>query len=100
MDATNVDDVRARFEKATASARFPLRGLVTCAGVSGDGPSLDFPVERMNQIMNINVSGTFVCAQAAARIFQKQNVPGSIILIASMSGHGSNKVCLSSLIYD
>lgn len=93
VDVTSVEDVRARFDQATANARFPLRGLVTCAGISGGGPSLDFSVDEMKRIMDINVMGTFVCAQAAAREFQKHNVPGSIVLIASMSGHGSNKVC-------
>jgi NAD(P)-dependent dehydrogenase (short-subunit alcohol dehydrogenase family) len=67
---------------ATPKTRYPLRGLVTCAGISGVGPTVDF-----------SIVGTFICAQAAARELVKRNVTGSMVLVASMSAHGSNKVC-------
>lgn len=72
--------------------RFPFRGLVACAGISGDAPSIDFPINTARSIMDINVIGTLICAQAAAREIQRQGSAGSIVLIASMSAHGSNKV--------
>jgi NAD(P)-dependent dehydrogenase (short-subunit alcohol dehydrogenase family) len=36
--------------------------------------------------------GTFICAQAAAKEMIKRNVTGSMVFVASMSAHGSNKV--------
>jgi NAD(P)-dependent dehydrogenase (short-subunit alcohol dehydrogenase family) len=41
--------------------------------------------------MEINVTGTFLCARSAAKIMQDQMVPGSIVMVASMSGHNVNK---------
>jgi len=91
-DVTNADAVGAMFETAMGKTRYPLHGLVTCAGISGGGPTVDFPVDRVRRIMEINVMGTFVCAQAAAREMVKQNVTGSMVFVASMSAHVSNKV--------
>lgn len=75
-----------------ASARHPLRGLVTCAGVTAVGKSIDFSMEHAQDIININTIGTFVCAQAAARIVLKQKVGANFVFIASMSGYIVNKV--------
>lgn len=73
-------------------ARYPLRGLVACAGISDGGSSLDFPMERTKRLLDVNVAGTFACVQAAANIMQRSpDVSASIVLIASMSGHVSNK---------
>lgn len=93
-DVTNVDDIRMTLEKATSKTRYPLRGLVTCAGICGGGPAVDFSIDKIRRILDVNFVGTFVCAQAAAKEMIKQNVTGSMVLIASMSAHGSNKVCL------
>jgi NAD(P)-dependent dehydrogenase (short-subunit alcohol dehydrogenase family) len=91
-DITNVDDIRTLFETATARTRYPLRGLVTCAGISGGGPAVDFSIDQVRRILDVNLVGTFVCAQAAAREMIKHNVTGSMVFVASMSAHGSNKV--------
>ena len=42
--------------------------------------------------MEVNVNGVLFAAQGAGRMMVKYNVPGSIILIASMSGSIANKV--------
>jgi NAD(P)-dependent dehydrogenase (short-subunit alcohol dehydrogenase family) len=44
------------------------------------------------QVMDINTSGVLFTAQAAGRQMVKYKIPGSIILIASMSGSITNKV--------
>lgn len=75
------------------NARYPLRGLVACAGISDGGPSVDFPLDRVKRLLDVNVAGTFACAQAVGKIMSKMpDVSGSVVLIASMSGHGSNLV--------
>lgn len=66
--------------------------LLTFAGISGKGPAVETSINSVNRIMDINFIGTFICAQEAAREFQRRGVPGSMVLIASMSAHGSNKV--------
>jgi hypothetical protein len=40
-----------------------------------------------------SVIGTFIPAKYCARIFKEQNTPGSIVMIASMSGQIANRVC-------
>lgn len=91
-DVTNEESVGAAFTQATSASRYPLRGLVTCAGISGRHPAVKYPVEEFRRIMDINVTGTFLCARAAAKIMQEQNVSGSIVMFASMSGTNVNKV--------
>ena len=91
-DITNVDEIRKVFETAMSNARYPLRGLVTCAGISGGGPAVDFSIDEVRRLLDINLVGTFVCAQTAAREMIKHDVTGSMVFVASMSAHGSNKV--------
>lgn len=90
-DITKPDEVDAVFEKSLSLARFPLRGLVACAAVSGGGWSIDFPLDQARRIIDVNLLGAFACCQAAGRVFQKQACSGSVVLVASMSGYGSNK---------
>lgn len=91
-DVTNEDDVAATFAKAEASIRYPLRGVVLCAGISGRCPAVEYSVSAFRKIMDVNVTGSFLCATAAARIMQRQGVSGSIVMFASMSGTNVNKV--------
>ena len=44
------------------------------------------------KIMSVNVNGVLYTAQAAGRHMEKFGTPGSIILIASMSGSITNRV--------
>ncbi|OJD29612.1 short chain dehydrogenase reductase family [Diplodia corticola] len=90
-DVSSEEDLRRAFKQALSLTRFPLQGLVTCAGISGKGPATEWPIDSLKRIMDINFTGTFMCAQEAAREFQRKGVPGSMVLIASMSAHGSNK---------
>lgn len=80
------------FNTAEQAARFPIKGLVTLAGISGRSPAAEYEVAAFRKIMEVNVTGTFLCAQAAARIMHRQLVGGSIVMFASMSGTNVNKV--------
>jgi NAD(P)-dependent dehydrogenase (short-subunit alcohol dehydrogenase family) len=59
--------------------------LVNNAGVSVNLPAEEEPVEDFNRVMEINVTGTFLCAQRCGRIMLDAG-RGSIINIASMLG--------------
>lgn len=74
------------------SARFPLRGLVNCAGIGWLGDSIDFPVKEARQIIDINLVGTLVVAQTAARLVRERGLSASFVFIASMSGYVVNMV--------
>ncbi|PYH90155.1 NAD(P)-binding protein, partial [Aspergillus ellipticus CBS 707.79] len=69
----------------------PLRGAITCAGIQQMVPALEYPVEMWRRMLDVNVIGTFIPAKHCARIFKEQGLPGSIVMIASMSGQIANR---------
>lgn len=93
-DITNADATRLVFSNAVSRARFPLRGLVACAGICTVGPSATFPISEWKRIVDVNLLGVFVSAQAAANIISQQDLDleASMVFIASMSGYVVNKV--------
>lgn len=59
--------------------------LVANAGILKAHDVLDFPVDEWRAVIEVNLIGYFVCAQAAARVMVEQK-RGSIIQINSKSG--------------
>jgi 3-oxoacyl-[acyl-carrier protein] reductase len=59
--------------------------LVNNAGIAKTFPFVDFPLDNWNATMNINVTGTLLCSQHAARMMLKHKW-GRIINIASVAG--------------
>ena len=59
--------------------------LVNCAGIAKVFPFLEFPLDNFVATMNVNVTGTLLCAQAAARLMQRRRW-GRIVNIASVAG--------------
>ncbi|KZF25857.1 oxidoreductase [Xylona heveae TC161] len=64
--------------------------LVNFVGVVGCMESLEMPASQWRKIIDINTTGTFICAQAAARQMVKQGKGGSITFVASISAHRVN----------
>ena len=59
--------------------------LVNCAGIAQVAPFLDFPLDNFLATMAVNVTGTFLCCQAAARLMRQMSW-GRIVNIASVAG--------------
>lgn len=59
--------------------------LVNSAGISQHQKAVDLPVEAWDQVMNVNVRGTFLCSRAVARIMLPKK-KGSIINFSSIAG--------------
>ena len=59
--------------------------LVNCAGIAKVFPFLEFPLDHFQATMAVNVTGTFLCAQAAARLMVRHGW-GRIANIASVAG--------------
>ena len=91
-DISNLDVTYSVFQKAVAESRFPLRGLVNCAGIGWLGDTIDFPLDDARRILDVNLIGTLVCAQAGARLVREHGFSASFVFIASMSGYVVNKV--------
>ncbi len=59
--------------------------LVNNAGIGHYGPVVDFSTGDFDEIMRVNLRGTFLCCREALRIMQEQR-SGTIINIASVVG--------------
>ena len=59
--------------------------LVNSAGIAKVFPFLEFPLDNFVATMNVNVTGTLLCAQHAARLMVR-NRWGRIVNIASVAG--------------
>ncbi|KAJ5634252.1 hypothetical protein N7528_002094 [Penicillium herquei] len=90
-DVTNDTAVASVFSVLVPKLRNPIRGLVACVGQSDTGPSLDYPATDFLRIVNINIMGTYIVAQATAREMRAKNADGAMVLVASMSGWVANK---------
>ncbi|KAJ5096873.1 hypothetical protein N7456_007594 [Penicillium angulare] len=91
LDVTDENAVAETFAKFIPTLRYPVKGLVACAGLSRNGPATELPASSFRRVLDINVTGTFLVAQATAREMIRTNITGSMVLVASMSGYGTNK---------
>ncbi len=93
-DITNapaVNEIITEIAQLAADAARPFTTVVHAAGVQKQGPVLDFDPAHFDWVLRVNVTGTFIVTQAAARAMKHHATGGSIILIASMSGYVSNR---------
>ncbi|MEQ8332465.1 glucose 1-dehydrogenase [Nisaea sp.] len=84
MDVTDPASVTAATEDAEA-ALGPLDVLVNNAGIAVQKPFLEMSPEDYDQVLDTNLKGCFLVAQAVARRM-KESGGGSIINIASVLG--------------
>lgn len=84
LDVTSADSVRAAFQTAVEqTGRLDI--LVNAAGILHRQPSLEVSLEDWERVLRINLTGTFLCCQAAGRIMRSQASGGAIINVASLS---------------
>ncbi|MBW2674977.1 MAG: SDR family NAD(P)-dependent oxidoreductase, partial [Deltaproteobacteria bacterium] len=83
-DVTDADDVD-RMVRAALERFGRIDILVNNAGLSVNLPAEEEPVEDFSRVMEINVTGTFICSQRCGRVMLEAG-RGSIINIASMLG--------------
>ena len=73
--------------------------LVNDAGAYPDGLVLDMPAETFRRVLDVNVTGTFLCCQAFARHRLEQGGGGKIVSISSGSARspraGQSAYCAS-----
>ncbi|KAF7316051.1 Kinesin-like protein [Mycena indigotica] len=67
-----------------------IDACVANAGVLHGAECLEYPGDEFKKLMDVNVNGVLFTAQAAGREMERLGIPGSIILIASMSGTITN----------
>jgi NAD(P)-dependent dehydrogenase (short-subunit alcohol dehydrogenase family) len=84
-DITRPNEVQALVDLATGSYG-ALGVLVNNAGINIPKPAQALTLEEWNRIIGVNLTGTFICCQAAGAVMLRQG-RGRIINICSVHGH-------------
>ncbi len=85
LDVTDQDATAAAFARIGAELSVP-QILLTAAGIEINGDSVDVTAAQWRKVIDVNLTGTFFSAQAFGRGLLDAGLPGSAIMIASMSG--------------
>jgi NAD(P)-dependent dehydrogenase (short-subunit alcohol dehydrogenase family) len=85
VDVASTESIDAAFA-AVDEAFGGVDVLVNCAGVRGTGSPLEASMEEWRFVIDVNLTGSFYCAQLAARRMADQGEGGSIVNIASTAG--------------
>lgn len=88
-DVTSAESVAAAFARVAEVLGSPSL-LVNAAGVTVWEDSLDVSPESWRRVIDINLTGTFLCCQALGRACRDGGHPGAIVNVSSMSGRVVN----------
>lgn len=84
-DPVNHEDVK-RVVKDTVSTLGAIDILITAAGINKPNPIIDQPVKDWEEIMDVNVKGTWLFCKEVGRVMIEQGRGGKVILISSTRG--------------
>jgi NAD(P)-dependent dehydrogenase (short-subunit alcohol dehydrogenase family) len=94
IDVRDTDNLHKVVEEI-ANTEGRLDGLVAAAGIQQETPALEYTAKDANTMLEVNVTGVFMTAQAVAKQMIRFKRGGSIVMIASMSGTVANRVSFS-----
>lgn len=94
MDVRNLENLEDVIGGVAAKYQ-RLDGLIAAAGVQQVTPAIEYKMEDVRNMMDINYTGVFFTATTVAKQMMKYKCQGSIVLIASMSGFVANKGLIS-----
>ncbi|KAM0805421.1 hypothetical protein BDR22DRAFT_832482 [Usnea florida] len=89
VDVTNAEQLESAV-KLTASELGSVDILCCFAGVVGCTHAIEMSASEWKSRLEINTTGSFLSAQAAARQMIAQNTNGTILFLASISAHRTN----------
>lgn len=84
-DVTDPESVRETLE-STESEFGGVDILVNNSGATWGAPPEEMPLERFDQVVNVNLRGTFIMAQEVGRRMIQRGAGGRVINIASVAG--------------
>ena len=87
-DISKEDQVDLIFQKVKAEFG-KLDVLVNNAGITRDAMSTKMTMEQWNQVLGVNLTGTFLCAKSAVKLMEAAG-GGSIINFSSINGFKGN----------
>jgi glucose 1-dehydrogenase len=83
-DVSNEEQVVGMFERASHELGGPIDLLVNNAGIEKPFKLVDMPLEEWQKVLNVNLTGAFLCAREAARGMLAANAPGVIVNVSSV----------------
>lgn len=86
-DFSFIESLVAEALKATGV----LDVVVANAGITLFGEFLTYPQDSFQQVLHVNLGGTFFLTQVAARHMKTQTSGGSILFTSSVTGHQAHK---------
>lgn len=84
LDVTDQDSTAAAFETIGDRLGVP-QVLLTAAGIEINGDSIDVSAADWRKVIDVNLTGTFFSVQSFGRGLLQAKLPGSAILVSSMS---------------
>ncbi len=81
-DPENVDNVVAETEEAFGA----IDVLINNSGMAWGAPAEEMPVDKFDLVVQVNVRGTFLMAQAVGRRMIERREGGKIVNVASVAG--------------
>jgi glucose 1-dehydrogenase len=89
-DVSKEDQVAAMFEKMKAELG-TIDILVNNAGLQQDAPFDEMTIDQWNTVINVNLTGQFLCAREAVREFKRRGV------VPEVSCAAGKIICMSSV---
>ena len=89
-DVSNEVQVREMYQKMFSSFG-TIDILINNAGLQQDAPFEDMTLEQWNKVINVNLTGQFLCAREAVREFKRRGV------VKKISCSAGKIICISSV---
>jgi D-arabinitol 2-dehydrogenase len=85
-DISDCSQVETTFRAIRQHHGGTLDVLINAAGYCENISALDYPSDNLRRIIDVNLNGSLFVAREFAKLLVEEKQPGSIILVASMSG--------------
>jgi 3-oxoacyl-[acyl-carrier protein] reductase len=89
-DASDVSLINKMVDEAVKQFG-KLSIAIANAGITLFGDFFEYKPAALQNVMNLNIGGSFFLAQAAAKQMKQQQSGGSILLMSSVTGHQAHK---------
>jgi glucose 1-dehydrogenase len=83
-DMGDPEQISAMFDRVEAEVG-PVAVLVNCAGIAAPGDFLETTLEQFTSVIDVNLTGTFLASQRAAKSMIAAGIQGSIVNMSSIN---------------
>src|SRR4051794_17020839 len=87
MDVADEASVAEGFAAAADALGGPVDLLVNNAGIEMKHALVDMPLEDWRKVLDVNLTGAFLCSRACARGLRAADAPGVIVNVSSVHEH-------------